>query len=258
MHYCIVSRDDEHSKKKSFEFSSFIEKDAFFSLDETSPELVIVIGGDGTFLGALHRYIDKINQVRFLCFNTGTIGYYNEFDVNSFEELIHSIKEKTLQTRAFSLLKYSSDDCAHFAINELILSGLIKNVEYEVFLDGEKLEDYFGMGLVISSSTGSMGYNRSINGSILDIQIDGMQMTEIAAIRSKAYSPIGSPVVFSKDRVLTFKEKNSRPGNLLADNILLEEKCAKEFSVSIAQEKVICYSLEKDPFLARVKKTLGF
>ena len=258
MHYCIVSRDDEHSKKKSFEFSSFIEKDAFFSLDETSPELVIVIGGDGTFLGALHRYIDKINQVRFLCFNTGTIGYYNEFDVNSFEELIHSIKEKTLPTRAFSLLKYSSDDCAHFAINELILSGLIKNVEYEVFLDGEKLEDYFGMGLVISSSTGSMGYNRSINGSILDIQIDGMQMTEIAAIRSKAYSPIGSPVVFSKDRVLTFKEKSSRPGNLLADNILLEEKCAKEFSVSIAQEKVICYSLEKDPFLARVKKTLGF
>lgn len=258
MRYCIVSRDDEHSKKKFFEFSSFIEKDAFFSLDETSPELVIVIGGDGTFLGALHRYIDKINQVRFLCFNTGTIGYYNEFDVNSFEELIHSIKEKTLPTRAFSLLKYSSDDCTHFAINELILSGLIKNVEYEVFLDGEKLEDYFGMGLVISSSTGSMGYNRSINGSIVDIQIDGMQMTEIAAIRSKAYSPIGSPVVFSKDRVLTFKEKNSRPGKLLADNILLEEKCAKEFSVSIAQEKVICYSLEKDPFLARVKKTLGF
>lgn len=258
MRYCIVSRDDEHSKKKSFEFSSFIEKDAFFSLDETSPELVIVIGGDGTFLGALHRYIDKINQVRFLCFNTGTIGYYNEFDVNSFEELIHSIKEKTLPTRAFSLLKYSSDDCTHFAINELILSGLIKNVEYEVFLDGEKLEDYFGMGLVISSSTGSMGYNRSINGSIVDIQIDGMQMTEIAAIRSKAYSPIGSPVVFSKDRVLTFKEKSSRPGSLLADNILVEEECAKEFSISIAQEKVICYSLEKDPFLARVKKTLGF
>ena len=258
MRYCIFSRDDERSQKMSFEISSFLEKDAFFSLDEASPELVIVIGGDGTFLGALHKNIGKIDQMKFLCFNTGTIGYYNEFDVTSFKELIHSIKEKNLPTRAFSLLKYSANDCSHFAINELILSGLIKNVEYEVFLDGEKLEDYFGMGLVISSSTGSMGYNRSINGSIVDIQIDGMQMTEIAAIRSKAYSPIGSPVVFSKDRVLTFKEKNFRSGSLLADNILLEEKCAKEFSISIAQEKVICYSLEKDPFLARVKKTLGF
>jgi len=258
MHYCIVSRDDKRSKMMSFEISSYIKKDAFFSFDEISPGLIIVIGGDGTFLGALHKYIEKVGQIEFLCFNTGTIGYYNEFDVNSFKKCIDSIKERALPTRTFSLLKYSSGSCTHFAINELILSGLVKNVEYEVFLDGEKLEDYFGMGLVISSSTGSMGYNRSINGSILDIEIDGMQMTEIAAIRSKAYSPIGSPVVFSKDRVLTFKEKNSRPGSLLADNILLEEKCAKEFTISIAQEKVICYSLEKDPFLARLKKTLGF
>ena len=50
MRYCIFSRDDERSQKMSFEISSFLEKDAFFSLDEASPELVIVIGGDGTFL----------------------------------------------------------------------------------------------------------------------------------------------------------------------------------------------------------------
>lgn len=258
MRYSIVSRDDEHSKKMSFEISAFLKKDIFFSLDEVSPDLVIVIGGDGTFLNALHRYIKSINQVRFLCFNTGTIGYYNEFNVNSFETVLNSIKENTLPIRAFSLLKYRSENSTHYAINEFIVSGLIKNVEYEVFLDGEKLEDYFGMGLVVSSSTGSMGYNRSINGSILDIDIDGMEMTEIAAIRSKAYSPIGSPVVLSKNRILGFKEKNSRPGSLLADNILVEKTASQEFSISIAEDKVVCYSLEKDPFLARLKKTLGF
>ena len=84
MRYCIFSRDDERSQKMSFEISSFLEKDAFFSLDEASPELVIVIGGDGTFLGALHKNIGKIDQMKFLCFNTGTIGYYYEFDVVSF------------------------------------------------------------------------------------------------------------------------------------------------------------------------------
>lgn len=258
MRYFIVSRDDERSKKMSLEISSFLKKDMYFSYSEISPDIVIVIGGDGTFLGALHKYIDKVNEIRFLCFNTGTIGYYNEFHIDSYEEILHSIKEKTLPTRAFSLLQYSSKSRKEFAINEFIVSGLVKNVEYEVYLDGEKLEDYFGMGLVISSSTGSMGYNRSINGAVLDIMADGMEMTEIAAIRSKAYSPIGSPVVLSKDRILTFKEKNSRSGNLLADNILIEKGCAKEFSISIAKEKVICYSLEKDPFLARLKKTLGF
>lgn len=258
MRYSIISRDDEHSKKMSFEISAFLKKDMFFCLDEITPDLVIVIGGDGTFLGALHRYIQNINKIRFLCFNTGTIGYYNEFNVNSFKETLNPIKENTLPTRTFSLLKCVSENSIHYAINEFILSGLVKNVEYEVFLDGEKLEDYFGMGLVVSSSTGSMGYNRSINGSIVDIDIGGMEMTEIAAIRSKAYSPIGSPVVFSKNRILKFKEKNSRPGSLLADNILVEKTLAKEFAISVAEDKVICYSLEKDPFLARLKKTLGF
>ncbi len=258
MRYIIVNRDDDFSKKMSCDISLFMSKDSFFVNDEKDPELIIVIGGDGTFLHAMHAYIDKLDSIKFLCFNTGTIGYYNEFDVTKFEKTLLSIKEGSLPTREFSLLEYSSKNQTQYAINELILSGLIKNAEYDVYLDGEKLERYFGMGLVIATSTGSMGYNRSINGSIMDINVDGMEVTEIAAIRSKAYSSVGSPLILDKKRVLTFKEINSRSGNILKDNILVDKKTDEEFSVFISKKKAICYSIEKDPFLTRLKKTLGF
>lgn len=258
MRYIIINRDDDFSKKMSSDIVSFMSKDSFFIKDEKDPELIIVIGGDGTFLHAMHKYADKLDSIKFLCFNTGTIGYYNEFDVHKYEETIKSIKENLLPTREFSLLEYSSKNQSHYAINEFIFSGLIKNVEYDVYLDGEKLERYFGMGLVIATSTGSMGYNRSINGSIMDINVDGMEVTEIAAIHSKAYSSVGSPLILDKKRVLTFKEVNGRSGYILKDNILVNEKTDDEFSIFISKKKAVCYSIEKDPFLARLKKTLGF
>ena len=36
---------------------------------------VIVIGGDGTILRAIHRYLDKIESIRLLGIHTGTLGF---------------------------------------------------------------------------------------------------------------------------------------------------------------------------------------
>lgn len=258
MRYFIVNRDDDFSKKMSEDMKNYFSKDSFYVEDEENPEMIVVIGGDGTFLHAMHKYIEQLDSIKFLCFNTGTIGYYNEFDVNSYKEILNLIKKQSFPTKDFSLLEYFSDKHKYYAINEFIISGLVKNVEYDLYLDDEKLERYFGMGLVISTTTGSMGYNRSINGSIMDIKTDGMELTEIAAIHSKAYSSLGSPLILNNDRVLTFKEVNSRAGKILKDNIMVENEADDVFNVRISDKKATFYSLEKDPFLARLKKTLGF
>ena len=258
MRYCIVSRDDSHSKEMEGLLLKTLEKDAFFEFDEKSPETIIVIGGDGTFLAALHRYISIIDNIKFLCFNTGTIGYYNEFVIDDYKEILESLKNSTINTKKFALLEYVSASRKEYAINEFILSGLCKNVEYDVYLDNVHLEEYFGVGLVVSSSTGSMGYNRSLNGAIVDIDTNAMELTEVAAIRSKAYSSIGSPIVLSGNRTLKFVEKNERPGHLLADNIEVAPQADLEFEIRISKHKVTCYSVEKDSFLIRLKKTLGF
>ena len=257
MRYAIYNRDDDFSKKMALEIKDFLKIDAFFSFDEKDPDLVIVIGGDGTFLNAFHNNEKDFKNKKFLAFNTGTIGYYNEFDIKDYKNVFFSIKDNSLPTRDFSLLEYEDSKNKHYCVNEFVISGLVRNVEYDVFLDDEKFEQYFGMGFIVSTATGSMGYNRSINGSIVDIENDGMQLTEIAAIRSKAYSPIGSPIVLSNKRTLSFKEINNRKGKLLVDNIMVDEEITNQFSIRISKDKIKAYSKEKDPFVARLKKTLG-
>ena len=52
---------------KSFE-EEMIKKIKSFghSFDNENPDVVLSIGGDGTFLKAVQKYIDRINDVKFL------------------------------------------------------------------------------------------------------------------------------------------------------------------------------------------------
>ena len=258
MRYTIIKRDDEFSKDMANAMQANLEGDPFFHKDEDQPELVIVIGGDGTFLAGLHRYLALVDSVKFLCFNTGRIGYYNEFSLEESAKIVQWLKEGSLRLRNFSLLQLNDGKNVHYAINEFILSGLMKNVEYDVYLDGKRMEHYFGMGLIVNTCTGSMGYNRSLGGAAIDTDINVMELTEIAAVRSKAYESIGSPVILNQKRVITFEERNNRPGTLLADNIPIKNVNARRFSISMSNKKVACYSMEDDVFLPRLRKTLGF
>ena len=258
MRDCLIKRNDSFSEEAEDSITKKLAEDPFFSKDSVHPELVIVIGGDGTFLAALHHYMSQIENIRFLCFNTGRIGYYNEFSMDEADTALEGVKAGTLKTKSFPLLALKGAKETHYAINEFIISGLLKNVEYEVLLDGQFLEHYFGMGLVISTTTGSMGYNRSIFGAILDTQLPAMELTEIAAIRSKAYQPIGSPVVLDGKRTLTFQEKNHRPATLLQDNITFQQEADPVFTIAYGTKKAVCYGKEDDVFVPRLRKTLGY
>lgn len=258
MRYCLIKRDDSFSEEVENSIAKKLEHDSFFSKDSIHPELVIVIGGDGTFLAALHHYMTHVDSLRFLCFNTGRIGYYNEFSISDVDMALEGVKDGTLKTKSFPLLALNGEKETHYAVNEFIVSGLLKNVEYDILLDGQFLEHYFGMGLVVSTTTGSMGYNRSIFGSILDTKLRAMELTEIAAIRSKAYQPIGSPVVIDGGRTLTFQEKNHRPATLLQDNLTFQKEADPVFTIQYGTKNAMCYVKDDDVFVPRLRKTLGY
>ena len=59
----IMSRPDEYSRRLE-EKTHQILKENHYILDKDEPEVVFVIGGDGTFLYAVHQYVHKLQNLK--------------------------------------------------------------------------------------------------------------------------------------------------------------------------------------------------
>lgn len=249
--------------KKGLEASSFVSNildvvsiDSRFQKDEVDPELIIVIGGDGTFLKAAQATFPKNKETRYLCFNAGTIGFYNDFSEEDIKDIPAIVFDKKYLLREIDVLEAHCKEATFYALNEFNLTGLSQNIDYDIALDKEYLEHYFGAGIIVSTVSGSMAYNRSLNGAILDSSLRVMELTEVASIRSKAHKAIGSPLVINANRTINFKSDSSRRGYLYADGFKVSERSIDQLSVKMSTKALHCYTKKKDYFVDRIHKTI--
>ena len=75
MNLAFYVREDELSKQVEQQLKQLLRTNNYV-IDETSPEVVITIGGDGTFLRACHHYLSIIDQITFIGIHTGTLGFF--------------------------------------------------------------------------------------------------------------------------------------------------------------------------------------
>lgn len=85
--YTVVSKLDEVSKRIEKEIDDRLCQFAFIRDDE-NPETVIVVGGDGTFIYAVHQFMDRLKDVRFYGLHTGTLGFYSDYQDHEVDEFL--------------------------------------------------------------------------------------------------------------------------------------------------------------------------
>src|SRR5690625_7233487 len=85
MKFVIVSRGDERSKKIKLTMRQYLV-DFDLVYDEKEPDLVISVGGDGTFLEAFHRYVYRLQETAFIGVHTGHLGFYADWVPERSEE----------------------------------------------------------------------------------------------------------------------------------------------------------------------------
>ena len=189
--------------KKIEENVSKLLVDAGISLDNKNPDIVIIIGGDGTFLRAVHHYLDRVNELLFIGINAGHLGFFSEFNIDEVKELVRVIKEDDYKIEKHSLLKTfinQDEEKNIFAVNEIRIENPFHTLISEVIINDEKLETFRGNGLVVCSTLGSSAYNKSLGGSVLDSSLDLLEITEIAAIQNNVFRSLGSSIVLSGDK----------------------------------------------------------
>lgn len=148
-------------------------------------ECVLVLGGDGTLLQAARDLVDR--SIPLLGINMGTLGYLAEIDrKNIFPALDKVIGgEYTVEHRMMltgTAFHQSRRMLADIALNDIVISrnGRLRVVDFNVYVDGAFLSSYTADGIIISTPTGSTGYNLSVGGPIVAPEASLILLTAIA------------------------------------------------------------------------------
>jgi NAD+ kinase len=145
-------------------------------------QLLISIGGDGTFLDTIPFIRDSKIPVAGL--NFGKLGFLALIDVQHLEQAIDDLCSENYDIEHRSLLNIESQDpiAEPFALNDISFRtegfGML---HIDVFINGNFLNTYFGDGLIISTPTGSTAYNLSCGGPILLPENQNFILTPIAS-----------------------------------------------------------------------------
>ncbi len=147
-------------------------------------DMVISIGGDGTFLKAASMTGQK--NVPILGINTGRLGFLADTVPAEMEAVIDDIYNQryTVEDRSMLELKCNTKIPRDFpyALNEIAIlkRDTSSMITIHVTVNGEYLTAYLADGLVIATPTGSTAYSLSIGGPVIVPQSKTIAITPVA------------------------------------------------------------------------------
>ena len=149
-------------------------------------ECVLVLGGDGTLIRAAAKLVDE--KLPLIGVNLGTLGYLCELEsanvFDAIDELMdgHYMLEERMMLSAYGI-KNGIQTEAKTALNDVVIhrTGALSVVNLIVSVNGEYLNTFRADGIIISTPTGSTGYNMSAGGPIVDPKAKMMLITPINA-----------------------------------------------------------------------------
>ncbi len=201
MRYCIRFKKDKVAVKTVNKLVKKLDENHFIQ-DENNPEVVFSVGGDGTFLRAVHDFFE-INPL-FVAINRGNLGFLCEFTDKDINFMIDELIQKSLPIRTISLLEGKFMGQKIYALNEIRMEACNgTSISYDVDINGTYLETCRSDGACISTSIGSSGLARSLGGSLVDNEIETIQFIEKAPISNRRYNSLRSPYVLNVDKTIT-------------------------------------------------------
>ena len=153
-------------------------------LPSYKPDLIIVLGGDGTLL-SIARIFAAIGTP-ILSVNLGTLGFLTEVRLadiySTLDGWCHDchVLEPRAMLRA-ELWRQNQLHSTYDALNDIVVTkGEIARMgEFAVELDGKSVAQFRADGVIVSTPTGSTAYNLAANGPILTPDVDAMVVTPI-------------------------------------------------------------------------------
>ncbi|HZP73124.1 MAG TPA: NAD(+)/NADH kinase [Gaiellaceae bacterium] len=150
-------------------------------VDESADvDIAIVLGGDGTMLRALGRFLGT--GVPVVGVNFGRVGFLTAIPAERLEADVSRVLAGEYRTVELSTLDVSVGGETRTAVNDVVVAGgrLGRMIEVGYAIGDEQLGSQPCDGLICATPAGSTAYNLSNGGPVLVWGLDAMVLTFVA------------------------------------------------------------------------------
>lgn len=243
--YAIVSRYDTDSKVLAQKINQSLCAHGYVE-DESLPDTVFVVGGDGTFLNAVAQYFARLDQICFYGIHTGTLGFFTDYKEEEVEEFLETFYSESYKEVSYPLLKAIIDGHKYYALNEIRIENTKRTQYMDVYVDGDFFETLRGTGICVASQLGSTAYNRALGGAVIQEGLDLIEMSEIAGIHHSKYRSLGAPIVMKREVKIKLVSDSFEDAIIGYDSKIDTLDGVKEIQIEVCRERKVRMLRGKD------------
>lgn len=213
--FSLFVRSDQRSKDIAENIRE-LNNNSGNPLKETKEgDLIIAIGGDGTFIDAVTSTNFSKNKV-YAGIHTGTLGFMQNLSENDIFTLIKYLQyEAEIQTRKVLVSKViinlkNGEFLKLKSLNEVLVVGKnYSKISFSEYVNGELLQKVTGNGIVVATNTGDTAYSMNSGGAIDFSNHFQLVCTLETPIANAAYQRfITNPIICSQVKVVPESSNN--------------------------------------------------
>jgi NAD+ kinase len=217
-------------------------------------DLAVVLGGDGTVLRALARFLGT--GVPVIGVNFGRVGFLSSMGRRDLEEGLGRVFAGEYDVVDLPTLELEHPDGRTVAVNDVVVASAAigRMIELELAVGGEELGRQPCDGIICSTPSGSTAYNLSNGGPVLMWGLEAMALTYVAAHSLHARPLVIPP---SSDVIVWNRSADVEAGVLVDGHRVSTLGKAERAVVRIADERTLLATLPEATFVRRYRQSFA-
>jgi len=219
--------------------------------DPTTADLAVVLGGDGTMLRALKRFVGT--GVPVIGVNLGRVGFLASVGRDELEEGLGRVFSGEYEIVELPAVEAECGSDRWTAVNDVVVtsSTIGRMIELAWAIGGEDLGQLPCDGLICSTPSGSTAYNLSNGGPVLVWGLDAMAINFVAP-----HSLHARPMVVPRGLDLTVENRTDEvAATVLADGHPVHELQPGERVVArLSDQRSLLATLPESTFFSRYRR----
>jgi NAD+ kinase len=217
------------------------------------PDLVIVLGGDGTFLRASLTFAK--HDVPLVGINTGTLGFLTRIEVDRFSLYLDRLLKGEYELEERMMLVVDHGD--QLALNDVVIKNANPSqmCSLRFYINETLVAVYDADGIIVSTPTGSTAYTLSAGGPVISPEVEALSITAICP-----HSLSAKPVIIPADKQLRVESAPKNRDVVYAIDGQETGMLKPGESITIVRSplsvKMVNFRMEEDNFYLLLKKKL--